>query len=154
MISDNTFGLSGFKLVESSEQAMLAETQHRIKEGKPVVFFGWQPHPMNVNLPMVYLTNGNDVFGPNDGGATVVTLTRAGYGKECPNVERLLSNLTFDSAIENRLMSNILDQGMQPDAAVRAWMKANPAALAKWLDGVTTIDGKPGLDAVKSGLGI
>ena len=38
-------------------------------------------------------------------------------------------------------MSDILDQGMQPDAAVRAWMKANPAALTKWLDGVTTIDG-------------
>ncbi len=154
MIADNTFGLGGFKLVESSEQAMLAETAHRIKEGKPVVFFGWQPHPMNVDLPMVYLTKGNDVFGPNDGGATVVTLTRAGYAKECPNVERLLSNLTFNSAIENRLMSDILDQGMQPDAAVRAWMKANPAALTKWLDGVTTIDGKPGLAAVKSGLGI
>ncbi|HEY5206473.1 MAG TPA: glycine betaine ABC transporter substrate-binding protein [Roseiarcus sp.] len=107
MISDNTFGLSGFKLVESSEQAMLAETAHRIKEGKPVVFFGWQPHPMNVDLPMVYLQKGNDVFGPNDGGAAVVTLTRAGYAKECPNVERLLSNLTFDSA--NRLMSDILD---------------------------------------------
>jgi glycine betaine/proline transport system substrate-binding protein len=154
MIADNTFGLTGFKLVESSEQAMLAETAHRIKEGKPVVFFGWQPHPMNVDLPMVYLSKGNDVFGPNDGGATVVTLTRAGYAKECPNVQRLLSNLTFDSAIENRLMSDILDQGMQPDAAVRAWIKANPAALTKWLDGVTTIDGKPGLEAVKSGLGI
>ena len=51
-------------------------------------------------------------------------------------------------------MSDILDQGMQPDAAVRTWMKANPAALDKWLDGVTTIDGKPGLAAVKSGLGI
>jgi glycine betaine/proline transport system substrate-binding protein len=154
MISDNTFTLAGFKLVESSEQAMLSETAHRIKEGKPVVFFGWQPHPMNVNLPMVYLDKGNDVFGPNDGGATVVTLTRAGYMKACPNVGRLLSNLKFDSAIENRLMSDILDQGLQPDAAVRAWMKQNPTVVAKWLDGVTTLDGKPGFDAVKSGLGI
>ena len=99
-------------------------------------------------------TNGNDVFGPNDGGATVVTLTRAGYGKECPTSNGCYRTSPSNSAIENRLMSNILDQGMQPDAAVRAWMKANPAALAKWLDGVTTIDGKPGLDAVKSGLGI
>ena len=49
MIADDTFGLAGFKLVKSSEQAMLAETQHRIKEGKPVVFFGWQPHLMNVD---------------------------------------------------------------------------------------------------------
>ena len=154
MISDNTFGLSGFKLVESSEQAMLAETAHRIKEGKPVIFFGWQPHPMNVNLPMVYLEKGNNVFGPNDGGATVVTLTRAGYAKDCPNVGRLLSNLKFNSAMENRMMSDILDQGMQPDAAVKAWMKANPAVVAQWLDGVTTFDGKPGLDAVKSGIGL
>ena len=154
MIADNTFGLGGFKLVESGEQAMLAEAAHRIKDGKPVVFFGWQPHPMNVNLPMVYLEKGNDVFGPNDGGATVITLTRAGYAKECPNVGRLLANLKFDSAMENRLMSDILDQGMQPDAAVRAWMKANPAVVAKWLDGVTTFDGKPGLDAVKSGVGL
>jgi glycine betaine/proline transport system substrate-binding protein len=43
---------------------------------------------------------------------------------------------------------------MQPDAALRAWMNANPAALAKWFDGVTTIDGEPGLAAVKSGLGL
>ena len=97
MISDNTFGLSGFKLVESSEQAMLSETAHRIKEGKPVVFFGWQPHPMNVNLPMVYLTKGNDnAFSVRTrcGGATVVTLTRAGYARECPNVERLLLRIS------------------------------------------------------------
>ena len=79
MISDNTFGLGSFKLVESSEQAMLAEAGRRVKEGKPVVFFGWQPHPMNVDLPMAYLEKGNDVFGPNDGGASVLTLTRAGY---------------------------------------------------------------------------
>jgi len=154
MISENTFGLGGFKLIESSEQAMLAETAHRIKEGKPVIFFGWQPHPMNVNLPMVYLEKGNNVFGPNDGGATVVTLTRAGYAKDCPNVGRLLSNLKFNSAMENRMMSDILDQGMQPDAAVKAWMKANPAVVAQWLDGVTTFDGKPGLDAAKSGIGL
>ena len=153
MISENTFGLGGFKLIESSEQAMLAETAHRIKEGKPVVFFGWQPHPMNVNLPMAYLEKGNDIFGPNDGGATVLTLTRPGYAKECPNVARLLSNLAFDSAMENRLMSDILDQGMQPDAAVRAWMKKNPAVLEKWLDGVTTLDGKPGMAAAKSAFG-
>ncbi len=51
-------------------------------------------------------------------------------------------------------MSDILDQGMEPAAAVRAWMKENPAVLDKWLDGVTTLDGKPGLAAVKSGLGL
>lgn len=154
MIADNTFGLKGFDLVESSEQGMLAQATQKIRQKEPVVFFGWQPHPMNVNLPMVYLKDGNDVFGPNDGGATVVTLSRPGYAKDCPNVGRLLSNLVFEVKTENQLMSDILDKGMTADAAVRAWLKANPAAVDAWLAGVTTLDGKPGAAAVKSGLGL
>ncbi|WP_029355977.1 choline ABC transporter substrate-binding protein [Bosea sp. 117] len=154
MIAENTFGLGGFTLVESSEQAMLAQVSQRIKQKQPIVFFGWRPHPMNINVPMAYLEKGNDVFGPNDGGATVITLTRPGYSKECPNVGKLLSNLVFDVAMEDRLMSDILDKGMQPEAAVKAWMKENPAALDRWLDGVTTFDGKPAAAAVKSGLGL
>jgi glycine betaine/proline transport system substrate-binding protein len=39
-----------------------------------------------------------------------------------------------------------------PDAA-KKWLKAHEDALGPWLDGVTTIDGKPGLDAVKASLG-
>jgi glycine betaine/proline transport system substrate-binding protein len=154
MIKDNTFGLGGFSLVESSEQAMLAQVKRDIGQGKPIVFFGWRPHPMNVNLPMAYLESGNDVFGPNDGGATVVTLTRSGYAKACPNVGKLLSNLVFDVAMEDQLMSNILDDKMQPDEAGKAWMKKNPQVVARWLDGVTTLDGKPGLEAVKAKLGL
>ncbi len=154
MIQNNTFDLSGFSLVESSEQAMLAQVKRDIGQGKPIVFFGWRPHPMNVNLPMAFLENGNDVFGPNDGGATVVTLTRAGYAKACPNVAKLLSNLVFDVATEDQLMSNILDDKMQPDEAGKAWMKKNPDVVARWLDGVTTLDGKPGLEVVKSKVGL
>ena len=154
MIADNSFGLGGFSLVESSEQAMLSQVGQSIRQKQPVVFFGWRPHPMNVNLPIAYLENGNDVFGPDDGGGTVLTLTRPGYAKDCPNVGRFLSNLVFDVAMEDRLMSDILDKGMQPDAAVRVWIKENPAMLNRWLDGVTTLDGKPGLAAAKSGLGL
>jgi glycine betaine/proline transport system substrate-binding protein len=154
MIKENTFGLSGFSLVESSEQAMLAQVKRDIGQNKPIVFFGWRPHPMNVNMPMAYLESGNDVFGPNDGGATVVTLTRPGYAKACPNVGKLLSNLVFDVATEDKLMSDILDAKMQPDEAGKAWMKKNPDVVARWLDGVTTIDGKPGLEAVKGKVGL
>ncbi|WP_348626059.1 choline ABC transporter substrate-binding protein [Rhodomicrobium sp. R_RK_3] len=154
MIQSNAFGLGGFSLVESSEQAMLAQVKREIGQGKPIVFFGWRPHPMNVNLPIAYLEKGDDVFGPNDGGATVVTLTRSGYAKACPNIGRLLSNLVFDVATEDKLMSNILDDKMQADQAASAWMKAHPDVLARWLDGVTTLDGKPGLAAVRAQIGL
>ncbi|MNF03987.1 hypothetical protein D3C80_2034050 [compost metagenome] len=51
-------------------------------------------------------------------------------------------------------MGKILDDGEDPAKAATAWLKANPAVLDKWLDGVTTVDGKEGLPAVKSELGL
>ena len=44
---------------------------------KPVVFLGWEPHPMNANFSLKYLTGGEEFFGPN--GGVVNTVTRKGY---------------------------------------------------------------------------
>src|SRR5262245_31137950 len=44
MISKNLFGLGSFKLVESSEQGMLAEVERAVKTKRPIVFLGWDPH--------------------------------------------------------------------------------------------------------------
>ncbi|PZQ47525.1 MAG: glycine/betaine ABC transporter substrate-binding protein [Rhodovulum sulfidophilum] len=154
MIESDKFGLKDFTLVESSEQAMLAQVKRAANAGKPIVFFGWRPHPMNVNLEMAYLTDGDDVFGPNDGAAEVLTNTRPGYAADCPNVGRFLGNLAFDVAAEDLMMSYILDEKMSADAAAEKWLKDNPGVLDAWLDGVTTLDGQPGLPAVRAGLGL
>ncbi len=154
MIDDDKFGLKDFELVESSEQAMLAQVNRAVKSDKPIVFFGWRPHPMNVNIDMAYLTDGDNVFGPNDGAATVLTNTRPGYSKDCPNVGKFLQNLAFTVGAEDVMMSYILDDGMTADEAAEKWLKANPDVLDAWLDGVTTRDGQPGLAAARQGLGL
>ena len=146
MIAKNAKGLGGFKLIESSEQGMLAELERANREKKPIVFLGWEPHPMNTRFQIQYLTGGDDTFGPNYGGATIYTHTRAGYLKDCPNVGRLLKNLEFTLADESLLMGAILDQHQEPKAAARAWLTKNPQVLARWLDGVQTYDGKPVLN--------
>ncbi len=69
---------------------MLAQVSRADRRGEPVVFLGWEPHPMNATYEMSYLTGGDDFFGPNLGGATVFTNTRAGYAAECANVGKLL----------------------------------------------------------------
>jgi glycine betaine/proline transport system substrate-binding protein len=51
-------------------------------------------------------------------------------------------------------MALILDKQMSGDDAAAEWLKANPGALDAWLAGVTTIDGKEGLPAVKASLGL
>jgi glycine betaine/proline transport system substrate-binding protein len=153
MISGGTFDLSGFELVESSEQGMLAQVQRAVERQEPVVFLGWEPHPMNANFDMAYLEGGDDIFGPNYGGATVHTNVRKGYVTECPNVGKFLQNLVFSLEMENEIMGAILNDGADPGAAAKEWLKAHPEVLDAWLEGVTTVDGKPGLDAVKASLG-
>ncbi|GHC49541.1 choline ABC transporter substrate-binding protein [Neogemmobacter tilapiae] len=143
--------LEGMEVVESSEQGMLAQVSRFYPDQKGVVFLGWEPHPMNANFDLKYLTGGEDFFG---GEGTVHTVTRKGYAAECPNVAKLLTNQTFTLAMENEIMGKILDGGEDPDAAVAAWIKANPAVLDAWLAGVTTKDGAEGLPAVKAAFGL
>lgn len=154
MIDTDAFGLSGFEVVESSEQGMLAEVARATRSQGWIVFLGWEPHPMNSNFELTYLSGGDDYFGPDFGGATVYTNVRAGYASECPNVGKLLGNLSFTLAMENEIMGKILDDGMEGNAAAADWLKANSGVLDAWLDGVTTIDGGDGLAAVKSELGL
>jgi glycine betaine/proline transport system substrate-binding protein len=152
MIEGSQFGLQGFEVVESSEQGMLAEVARATEAGAPIVFLGWEPHPMNANFELTYLTGGDDVFGPDFGGAIVATNTRAGFVAECPNTGKLLQNLSFSLQMENEIMGAILNDGADPRDAAKAWLAANPDVLGPWLDGVTTKDGGDAMAAVTAPL--
>ncbi|GGL95838.1 glycine/betaine ABC transporter substrate-binding protein [Pseudooceanicola nanhaiensis] len=152
MIGQNAFELEGFEVVESSEQGMLAQVKRATERDEPVIFLGWEPHPMNANFDLTYLEGGDDFFGPDLGGATVYTNVRKGYVEECPNVGAFLSNLSFSLAMENEIMGAILDDGADPEEAAEAWLKANPDAWKPWLDGVTTRDGGDAVAAVTAEL--
>ena len=154
MIDKDAFGLkaAGVELIESSEQGMLAEVARADNEGKAIIFLGWEPHPMNANFKMTYLTGGDDFFGPNLGGATVATNTRAGYVAECPNTGKLLTNLSFSLPMENEIMGAILNDGTDPRDAAKAWLAAHQDVIGPWLDGVTTKDGGDAMAAVTAAL--
>ncbi|MBD0414508.1 choline ABC transporter substrate-binding protein [Oryzicola mucosus] len=154
MIEKNSFDLGGFELVESSEAGMLSAVQRAAGSKTDVVFLGWEPHPMNANVEMAYLSGGDEVFGPNYGGATVSTNVRAGYTSECANVGQFLKNLSFSLKMENEIMGSILNDGADPEAAATEWLKANPTVIDPWLQGVTTFDGGDATAAVKTALGI
>jgi glycine betaine/proline transport system substrate-binding protein len=152
MIDANAFGLDGFDVIESSEQGMLAQVERASDRDEPVVFLGWEPHPMNANFDLTYLPGGDDYFGPDLGGATVATNTRAGYVTECANTGKLLINLEFSLAMENEIMGAILNDDVDPADAAKAWLAANTDAWTPWLDGVTTKDGGDAAAAVATAL--
>jgi glycine betaine/proline transport system substrate-binding protein len=144
--------LKGWKLVESSEQGMLVEANKDIAAKKWVVFLGWEPHPVMAKMPLVYLTGlESDGFGSSN----VNPLTRNGYSAQCPNIGKLLSNLEFTIPMESTVMEDVgAPNNMSGDDAGKKWLKANPDVLAKWLDGVTAVDGSDGQAAVKKYLGL
>ncbi|WP_221931946.1 choline ABC transporter substrate-binding protein [Paracoccus sp. M683] len=152
MIDDDAFGLGDWELIESGEQAMLAQLARNDAAGTPTVFLAWAPHPMNVNFTITYLSGGDEQFGPDFGGATVHTLARKDWAAACPNAAKLLAQMVFTIDMENQLMGKILDDGESGEDAARDWLAANPDVMTPWLDGVTTLDGQPGLDALKAAI--
>ena len=154
MIDEDAYGLGEFEMVQSSEQGMLAQVERATRRDQPIVFLGWEPHPMNAQFDMTYLSGGEEYFGPDMGGATVYTNTTAGFVEECPNVGTLLQNLEFSLEMENEIMGAILNDGEDPAAAAEAWLSENPQAIEPWLEGVTTRDGEPGLEAVRAELNL
>lgn len=147
MVQQNAFGLGGFRVVESSEQAMLAEVERAYGRHAPIVFLAWDPHPMNLRFNLRYLSGGDAVFGPNFGGATIYTVTRAGYARRCPNVAKLLRNLKFTPLAESQMMAVLLGQHVSPEAAADGWLNAHPEVRAVWLAGVYRSDGRLALAA-------
>jgi glycine betaine/proline transport system substrate-binding protein len=148
ILKQNAFGLGGFKLIESSEQGMLAEVERAVRDHAPIVFLAWDPHPMNVRFKLRYLSGGDATFGPNYGGATIYTTVRTGYLRECPNIGRLLHNLVFTTELESEVMGAILEGKQTPAAAASAWITSHPSVVATWLEGVTTFDGRPAASAM------
>ncbi|MCY1406047.1 choline ABC transporter, periplasmic binding protein [compost metagenome] len=151
MIAENRFGLGQFRLVESGEAGMLTAVRRAIKRQDWIVFFGWKPHPMNLDIRLNYLSGSEGVYGPNEGRATVSVVTATGYAQRCPNIDRLLHNLTFTAEQESHLMAPIMARE-EPQKVARDWLKAHPEDLERWLDGVTTFDGQDGRAAVRNSL--
>ncbi len=147
MIDKNMFGLGKFQLIPSSEVAMLSEVMSKAKKKEWAVFLGWAPHHMNEMIDMTYLTGSTaDTFGPENGMATVYTNTRAGFAKDHPNVAKLLKNMTFPIEMMNQIMTTLnKTKDLKPRDAGLQWIQKHPDVYKKWLQGVTTADGKSAL---------
>ena len=154
VVAADDFGLGDWEVVESSEQGMLSQVERFVRKEDWIVFLAWAPHPMNTAFDLEYLSGGDAYYGPNFGGATVSTQVRKGYVDECPEVGKLLTQLTFDVALESEGMGYILEDGMSAMDAARALITAHPDVLNGWLNGVQALDGTPALDAVTADLGL
>jgi glycine betaine/proline transport system substrate-binding protein len=152
MLGASKLGLEGWKLVETSEQGMLSQVARKTAVKGWVVFLGWEPHLMNTKFQLTYLDGGDEYFGRNYGGASVNTVARRGYATQCPNVGRLFSQLEFNVDLENRIITDVLEQNADVKATAARYLRERPELLDAWLAGVKTRSGAEGLPAVKKAL--
>lgn len=136
MITDNAYGLKDFKLVATSERIMLTQLKKKVRNNQWIAFLAWEPHPMNVNFDIAYLSGDQQYFGDNFGESTVETLVRRGFVDECPQATKLLKNLKFSLKMENELMADIQDNYIGPKTAAWNWMSKNPQQVRAWLQGI------------------
>lgn len=59
-----------------------------------------------------------------------------------PNVTRLLQNLRLSLEMESYLMGAILNKNTNPRHAAKAWLTTNPQTRARWLHGLTKLNGQ------------
>lgn len=149
MITENLFDLGSFKLRESTEAAMLSQVGRAVKAKKPIVFLGWEPHPMNRQIDMKYLEGGDEVFGVNYGSAKVFTLISSDFQKRCPAEAKLVSQIRFTVDMENELINEILVNKVPAKVAAKVYLQKHPEVLDKWLVGIKTVNGEEGATAVK-----
>lgn len=138
IIKNNEFNLGTWRLIESSEQGMLAEVAHAVKENDWLVFLGWSPHPMNIQYPIHYLTGGDEYFGANLGEAEIYTLARNNFQTDCPNAAKFFQQLRLDKAFLEAIMDNILTNNMSPKKAAQVALDQNPKKAKQWLSGLSS----------------
>lgn len=154
MINENMFNLGDFDIIPSSETGMLSQVQSYARNKQWIVFLGWSPHWMNKVIDMQYLKGSDEnTFGENDGTATVYINTRAGFIEEQPNVGQFLNNFLVPIEMINEAMTMLHeDNTMEHLDAGLAWLRKNPDVYRGWLEGVTTVDGKPALPVIEAAM--
>lgn len=142
MIQSNAFNLSSWKLIESSEQAMLMEVIQAVKRNKWIVYLGWEPHTMNKLINMKYLDGGDNFFGPHEGESVVYINSRRNFSKECPELAKFFRQFHLSINDEQNIMSLILDKKMSPNAAAKIWIKSNYDKVKPWLNEIKSVENK------------
>ncbi|UYF98834.1 MULTISPECIES: ABC transporter substrate-binding protein [unclassified Halomonas] len=149
-IDDDVSGFGDWRLRDTSEVGMLSAAQDAIAREQDVVWVGWTPHWMNLELPMRYLDDPNDLFGENNGESEVLTVLRGDYANAHPNLVGFFEQFTF-SADEQSWMIQAFgrDEG-ELDEVARQWITEHPERVEAMLADVTTKDGEPAWPVIQA----
>lgn len=125
------YELHNYELIESNEVAMTADLADAVRNRQWVVVTGWTPHWMFARWDLKYLEDPKNIFG---GEESIHTIVRKGLKQDMPDVYAFLDNFYWTPEEMNQVMIwNQLDQGMNPYAKAVRWVRSNPERVESWL---------------------
>lgn len=149
-IEADTYGLSGWTLVESSEQGMLAAVERAVRQEEWIVFSGWRPHWMNTAFDMSYLDDPENIWG---GEGYVATVANTDYLEQNPNLARFFGQVRVTLGDQAGWIDLYGRQGQDPQEVADGWIRENLATVLAWTDGVTATDGEAAAGVLKAAFG-
>jgi len=144
---NDTYGLGEWDIVESNEAAMIADVGQVIEREEWVVFSGWEPHYMNVIFDMEYLEDPKGIWG--DEPEKVATIVRPGLEEEHPNLARYLKQFNVEISDVDEWVYAFGYEDRDPEEYAQEWVSENLDMVLEWVDGVTTVDGRDGQEALE-----
>ncbi|HEX6923257.1 MAG TPA: glycine betaine ABC transporter substrate-binding protein, partial [Bacillales bacterium] len=118
-----------YKMVNSSEQGMLAAAKKKISAHKPIAFQGWHPHLMFRMFDIKMLKDPKHIFPADD----VKIGVAKGLKKKSPTAYTLFSNMSFSIDEVEKWLLQMENKGIDPKKLAEKWVKNHKKRVQKWL---------------------
>ncbi|WP_422101551.1 ABC transporter substrate-binding protein [Vreelandella sp.] len=142
-IDNDTWGLGDWSVVDTSEVGMLSAAQDAISREEAIVWVGWTPHWMNLELPMSYLEDPENLFGENNGESDVRTLLRSDFADAHPALVTFFEQLSFTADEQSWMIQAFGQEERDLTEVAQQWISEHPERVEAMLAGVTTTEGEP-----------
>jgi len=130
-----------WQLQPSSTAAMTSTLQKAIADKRPIVVTGWTPHWMFTKFPLKFLKDPKNVYGKAE---QIHTIVRKGLKQDPPQAYQVLDQFHWTPKEISSVMLAV-NNGQDPAAAAKAYVKKHPEQIAQWTKGVSHVSGSPKL---------
>ena len=140
-------GLNMVNVYAGTEGALIAEIKGAYARGEPLFICDmWKPHWVQAKYDLTEIElppYSDECYGvgglePGDFGCDFpdekpYNVARAGFKEECPAAYMLIENMWLTSEQQQEMMVMVDVEGMEIEAAIKAWMANNEDVWKKWL---------------------
>ncbi|MCU6711988.1 glycine betaine ABC transporter substrate-binding protein [Paenibacillus sp. J5C_2022] len=123
------YGLSDWKLLDSSSAAMAQALEKAYEDEKPIIVTGWTPHWKFAKMDLKYLEDPKGIYGADE---QIHTIVRNGLKEDDAEAYAFLDAFNWTPDDMATVMVDIVE-GQSAEEAAKAWVEANADKVDAWL---------------------